>query len=107
MNSEAELPEQLDAPVGAPVYRTVVANVRVTPAEKAFVTQEAKEAGLTVSEFGRRRLLGHKVHSQADLAVVNELRRLGGLLKHLHNQSGLDTSSVLRELRACLERLAQ
>jgi hypothetical protein len=89
------------------VWLKAVVNIRLTAGEKEFLRQEAKEAGLTLSVFGRRRLLGHKVRAQVDLVVVNELRRLGGLLKHLHNQSGMDTSVVLGELRACLQRLAQ
>jgi hypothetical protein len=39
---------------------------------------------LTVSEYVRRRVLGKRVVPRADLAVLAELRRLGGLLKYVH-----------------------
>jgi len=36
-----------------------------------------------VSEFVRRRMMGKPVVSRSDLQMINEVRRLGGLQKHL------------------------
>lgn len=62
--------------------------IRFTPAELAEVKQQAEAAGMSVGEYVRRRTLGKTVAAQVDLQTINELRRLGGLLKHVHNQSG-------------------
>ena len=65
-----------------------VINIRVTKEEKASLIEEAGVAGLTLSALGRRRLLGRVVVSSEVVAERNELRRLGGLLKLVHTQSG-------------------
>lgn len=85
-----------------------VANIRLTAGEKALLRRQAKEAGITISEYGRRRLFGRRVLSQADEAVLRELRRLGGLVKHVHNESGADpreTVETLQSLRRYIARL--
>lgn len=61
--------------------------VRMTDEEKAKLEEDAQLAGLTLSELIRRRYFGRPIIAQADLAVVRELRRLGGLLKHIHTES--------------------
>lgn len=63
--------------------RAAVINIRLTPEERTFLAEQARLAGLTLSAYGRRRLLGHVVMAQADRAAIAELRRLGGLLKHI------------------------
>lgn len=62
--------------------------IRFTPAELTEIKQQAEAAGMSVGEYVRRRALGKAVAAQVDLQTVNELRRLGGLLKHVYNQSG-------------------
>ncbi|MDD9940788.1 MAG: MobB mobilization protein [Myxococcales bacterium] len=86
-----------------------VTHIRMTAEEKASLRSEANEAGITISEYGRRRLFGRKVVAQADQAVLNELRRLGGLVKHVHNQGGdsRETVETLRSLRAAIDRLGR
>jgi len=88
-----------------------VANVRLTASEKARLQEEAALAGLSVSKLARRRLLGRRVVAKADVTLVNELRRLGGLMKHLHNESGgaysHETSEVLVALRKAIEAMAR
>jgi len=95
----------------APDPRTARIPLRCTPAEKERVQALAKEAGLTVSQFLMRRALGTPVHSKADVQTINELRRLGGLLKLLHTQSGGayrdTTSDALHEATAAIRRIAQ
>ncbi len=76
---------------------------RYSEAEKTHVRVQAEIAGLTISEYVRRRALGKKVISKKSLVTINELRRLGGLLKKVHTDSGgaysAQTAAMLSELR--------
>jgi hypothetical protein len=90
---------------------SAVVNVRVTPTEKAELKETADLAGLSVSEYVRRRALGRAVVAHADALTIKELRRLGGLVKHLHNESKgayrEETGAALVSLRAYIEQLAK
>ena len=87
-----------------------VINVRVSSAEKEGLRSDAATAGLTLSAYCRRRFLGHAVVARTDRATIRELRRLGGLLKHLHVESGGaysgDTAQMLGEVRQLIKKLA-
>ncbi len=87
-----------------------VVNVRLTAAEKSRLQEDARLANLGVSELVRRRYFGRPIISHADIQVVKELRRLGGLLKHIHNQSGgmysSDTASAMGAIRNYIDKLA-
>jgi hypothetical protein len=100
MPFETNGPERLDA----------VVNVRLTAAEKVRLKDDADLAGLSVSEFVRRRSFGRSIIAQADAVTIKELRRLGGLVKHLHNESGgaysRETAAALVALRGYIEQLA-
>ena len=88
-----------------------VINVRLAEREKDAIRNSATTAGLTISAYCRRRFLGHKIVAHADRAVIRELRRLGGLLKHVHTESGgaysAETAQALADIRRCIERLAK
>ena len=90
---------------------TGIINVRLAPQEKAEVVETARSAGLTLSAYTRRRLLGRPVIASADRQTVNELRRLGGLLLHLDTRAGGPVSQETRELRqrlaAAVDRLGR
>jgi len=77
---------------------------RLSEFEYAQILDEISVCGLTVSSYARKRLLGIRVASRADLAVLSELRRLGGLLKHIHNvtrgQYSLLTAQAIMDLSA-------
>ncbi|MBI5981630.1 MobB mobilization protein, partial [Clostridium perfringens] len=49
--------------------------------------------------------------ANADAVMLKELRRIGGLLKHIHNESGgvysKDTAGALVALKAYIERLSR
>ncbi len=89
---------------------TAVVRLRMTRAEKQRLRDDAELAGLTMSELIRRRTFGRTVIASADLATVNELRRLGGLLKLAHNESrgaySEATAAAIVALRAAIERVA-
>lgn len=91
--------------------KTARLNIRLTPAEIEEVREAARAGGLTVSAYGRRRLLGHFVKSSTDAEAIRELRRIGGLLKHLHVESGgayaAQTAAALEELRVAIRRVGQ
>lgn len=60
---------------------------RLTEQEYADVSEQADAAALSLSEYLRRRLFGRRVVPKTDLRVLSELRRLGGLLKNIHNET--------------------
>lgn len=86
-------------------------NVRLTAEEKARLKEDAELAGLSVSELVRRRYFGRPIVAHTDLVMIRELRRLGGLLKHIHNTSGgaysHDTAEALHAIRDLIEHLSQ
>ena len=56
---------------------------RFTDYEDAYLVEQAGVAGLTISEYGRRRIFGGRpLVAHSDLMVVREIRRLGGLFKN-------------------------
>jgi hypothetical protein len=67
--------------------RTSRISIRFTKTEYACLKSEAGLSGLTPVAFARKRIFAQRVASKADLAVLAELRRLGGLLKHAHNET--------------------
>jgi phosphate uptake regulator len=85
--------------------------LRLTAGEKQRVVDDAELAGLTVSEFIRRRALGRPVLAAIDLQMQRELHRIGGLLKHVHNESrgaySSLTAAMLGELRDCIHQIDQ
>ena len=56
--------------------------IRVTEREKTRLTEQAEIAGLSLSEYMRRRFFGGRIAAHTDLNPIAELRRIGGLLKH-------------------------
>ena len=88
--------------------KNTILKFRLTEKEKDFIHAQAEAAGLPASEYVRAIALGHEIRTQADIAVLNELRRLGGLCKHLYN-GGVDptaTASALAALESAAARLA-
>ncbi|MEE4379885.1 MAG: MobB mobilization protein [Candidatus Competibacteraceae bacterium] len=85
--------------------------VRVTPNEKARFNEQARVAGLSVSALIRRWCLGRKVAADVDLEMLRELRRIGGLVKHIFNESSgsydIQTAAILDELRAAIGRVGR
>jgi hypothetical protein len=90
---------------------TAVVNIRLTAGERAAVAENADTAGLTVSAYCRRLILGRTVHAHVNTAVIRELRRLGGLLKAVHVQSNgaysTTTAAALNDLRDAIGRVAR
>ncbi len=88
--------------------RTSLIKCRLTGEERAFIEAQADQAAVTMSEFVRRRAMGKQLISRFDDQVINELRRLGGLQKHLavhHPAQREEFQAVLGEILALLKRL--
>jgi hypothetical protein len=90
--------------------RSSVIGIRLTSDERKFIASESDICGLTPSSFIRKRSLGKQVAPKTDLRVLAELRRLGGLMKHLHNETkgaySALTSDCLREIAAYIRKLS-
>ncbi|WP_231649635.1 plasmid mobilization protein [Ralstonia syzygii] len=72
---------------------------------------DADLAGLSVSELVRRRYFGRPIVASTDMVMVRELRRMGGLLKHIHNTTdgvySRETAQALVEIAAQIKALSQ
>lgn len=56
---------------------------RVSEEEKKQLTKNADIAALSISEYVRKKIFGGgQIVARVDVMMVNELRRIGGLLKH-------------------------
>ncbi len=91
-----------------PTGATEQLHFRLSPLEKSVLVKDAAKAGLSISEYVRRRSLGIRVISRMDDNVINELRRLGGLQKHLASQMKSRASEfdqVMRDLVAAINRI--
>lgn len=86
--------------------------VRLSEADKALIEGYAGECLIGVSEFVRRRALGKRIVPKVDQRAVAELRRQGGLLKHLlsgvdgqrDKQLALAVVSSIREIVAVIDK---
>ena len=93
-----------------PTGLTARLDVRVAPGEKEDLGVNARDAGFTVAELVRLRALGRPFGTRPDATTIRELRRLGGLLKLVHTESGgayrQQTAELLTMLRAAVRKLA-
>lgn len=89
--------------------KTAQVRIRFTPDEKTQAEAFAKEGGLTLSEYIRRRALALPVRSKADTQMINELRKIGGLVKHIHNQTdganSKESAGVLVAITEAIRRI--
>ena len=105
----AEPAQATGASGGRPKLAAVI-GARFTHDEKAAICAAVGDAGMSLSAYARRRLLGHVVSSAADRAVLRELRRVGGLLKLVHIESqgaySADTKEAITAVQKCIDRIA-
>ena len=74
--------------------RVLKVEVRVSADEKAGLQGSAAEAGLSVSEYVRRRSLGHPVTARADRETRVLLRRIGVNLNQLARAANAAASNA-------------
>ncbi len=78
--------------------------VRFTEPEYQHIKEELDVAGISLSEYLRARTLGKRVASKADLKVLAELRRIGGLLKYVHLETrGVYSVQTAEAIKAITE----
>ena len=86
-----------------------IISLRLTQGEHEQLEELAEITGLSVGAFLRKRGLGHKITAKSDLQIIRELRRLGGLLKHLCLDGRVaqkEKEAVLTEIRYAIERIS-
>ncbi len=92
------------------VKKTKTLHLRVTEDEFGQIAADADAARLSMSEYIRRRALGHAVVSSTDAAMLRELRRQGGLIKHSIVESGAvaveDASEAYRAITGLIAKIA-
>lgn len=85
--------------------------LRLTQDDYLVLKENADLAGLSVSELIRRRYFGRPIVPKANLAMIKELRRLGGLLKYIysetHGEYNKEIGSTLNEIQNYIKRLNQ
>ena len=88
-----------------------IINVRTLPAEKEHLQFEADLASMSLSALVRARITGKPIIAKADEAVIKELRRLGGLLKMVHNETNgshsVATAEAIKRLSEYVTRLSR
>ncbi len=93
----------------AQAIKNDIVKLRLPHAEKSRLVEEADLAGITLSELIRSRAGNKFIFARTDLAMLRELRRIGGLLKFVHTSSGgaysTDTAEALTELRMTIRNL--
>lgn len=86
-----------------------IINVRLTTEEKDRLRDDADIADMSMSALVRARYFGRPVVANVDVVMVKELKRLGRLLKHLHNESGgvlgAQSKDVLISIRKYIDTL--
>jgi hypothetical protein len=84
----------------------------LTAAERQQLREEADLAGMSISEFVRKRTFGKTIHAATDLMMIRELRRLGGLHKYAMNKLAMhdevvdECAETIRAIRAAIERVS-
>ena len=86
---------------------------QVTSVERDRIREAASQAGLSVSEFLRRRALGRPVVPLADAAARKALRRVGVDLNRLARRAGsggateAEARAAIDDVRAALARVGR
>lgn len=83
--------------------------IRCYEDEEALVRERARDCGMTVGQFVLAAALGRRTRTKIEAHILNELRRLGGLQKHLFNEGGgmlsKEYAAILVELREAIARI--
>lgn len=86
-------------------------NLRCPKTEETQIREDADLAGISISEMVRARYFGRPVVANIDKVMIKELRRLGGLLKHVHLESegaySKDTAAVLGQISELITKLSK
>lgn len=89
--------------------RTETLIFRVSEDEKKLIEEQSKICGLTVSEYMRRRIFGHRVFAKipkTDEQMIGELRKVGGLVKQLFKYKVVNqdyTAGIMAKLQEVIK----
>lgn len=95
------------------IHRDQHLSVRLTTEEKQHLLEKAQQSDArNASEFVRSTAMNYPVKSVVTHEAINELRRLGGLVKHLFLEGGREDPNgqylaTLHELKAAIHRLGR
>ena len=85
--------------------------IRCYEQEELLVREKAMDCGLSIGQFLLTAALGRRTRSKVDAHILNELRRLGGLQKHLFNEGkgilSKEYASILVEIRTAIARIGE
>uniref|UniRef100_UPI0030B92D7F plasmid mobilization protein MobA n=1 Tax=Metapseudomonas otitidis TaxID=319939 RepID=UPI0030B92D7F len=74
-----------------------------------MVREKAHDCGMSIGQFMLAAALQRQTRSRIDAHIINELRRLGGLQKHLFSQGGgalsREYAHVLVEITEAIKRI--
>ncbi|CAJ7143410.1 ribbon-helix-helix, copG family protein [Burkholderia pseudomallei] len=74
-----------------------------------MVRERARDCGMSVGQFVLAAALGRRTRTKIEAHILNELRRLGGLQKHLFNEGGgvlsREYAAILVEIREAIARI--
>lgn len=83
--------------------------IRCFEDEEKLVRERAADCSISVGQFMLAAALGRRTRSKIEQHILNELRRLGGLQKHLFNQGGgvlsKEYADILVEIRKAIARI--
>jgi hypothetical protein len=89
---------------------TSALRLRLTDDEKEMLRKDAESAGISMSELVRSRYFGKKIVTNADEEMIRELRRQGGLLKHINSQSAgiysREVENAILSIQKAIDRIA-
>ena len=82
--------------------------LRISKEELAEAKTKASDAGISLSELIRAQLADAQIMTRIDTEAMAELRKLGGLCKHLYNKGAPpeDTGAALQALEQAASALA-
>lgn len=83
--------------------------IRCFEEEEALVREKAQDSGMSIGQFMLAAALKRQTRSRIDAHIINELRRLGGLQKHLFSQGdgalSREYANVLVEITNAIKRI--
>lgn len=85
--------------------------IRCFEEEEALVREKAHDSGMSIGQFMLAAALKRQTRSRIDAHIINELRRLGGLQKHLFSQGdgalSREYANVLVEIADAIKRIGR
>lgn len=79
--------------------------------DEAVVRERAADCGLSIGQFMLSAALNRRTRTKVEAHIINELRRLGGLQKHLFNEGkgvrSKEYAAILVEIHAAIARISK